>query len=163
MGIVLIHGGSHGAWGWSRVIPHLLFDTLAVDLPGPDGDPTRLPLITYDDRVGSAVDQIARLSSSRFVLAGHSLAGIVFTFSSSSNTTTACPEARSVPAAVLASSVSLTRSCDPTTSRVSSRAAQINASPTCVIDAKRHVKDSTCKRASRRGSSLPMYAMTNIP
>ena len=33
LGIVLVHGGAHGAWCWSRTVPHLRSPALAVDLP----------------------------------------------------------------------------------------------------------------------------------
>jgi hypothetical protein len=32
-GVVLVHGGYHGAWCWDRLLPWLDVPTLAVDLP----------------------------------------------------------------------------------------------------------------------------------
>ena len=49
-GVVLVHGGYHGAWCWDEVRSHLSSPSVAVDLPGrgdaprpqPQGHPGRL-------------------------------------------------------------------------------------------------------------------------
>lgn len=33
-GYVLIHGAHHGSWAFERLLPHLAWPALAVDLPG---------------------------------------------------------------------------------------------------------------------------------
>ncbi|MAG32643.1 MAG: hypothetical protein CL908_17300 [Deltaproteobacteria bacterium] len=80
---VLVHGDSHGAWCWDRLVPILraapgVEAVLAVDLPGHG---TREGLIaqdriTHQDYVDSVVGDIAAADLSQVVLVGHSLAGI---------------------------------------------------------------------------------------
>lgn len=74
---VLVHGGSHGGWCWDRLTPLLDGETVVVDLPGRDGDPSGFRAISYDDWVRSAVDQARQAGPGRLVLVGHSLAGII--------------------------------------------------------------------------------------
>lgn len=80
---VLVHGGAHGAWCWSKLVPHLEGDprveaVVAVDLAGhgerrdvkPQADIT---LADYVDDVAGAIES---RDLSDVVLVGHSLAGI---------------------------------------------------------------------------------------
>jgi pimeloyl-ACP methyl ester carboxylesterase len=78
MRFVLVHGGFHGAWCWSRVIPELQrigHEAVAVDLPGHgersgEGAPT-----TFEGRVGAIVG-VVRPGD---VLVGHSGGGFDIT------------------------------------------------------------------------------------
>ncbi|AMN46250.1 hypothetical protein ACG33_03840 [Steroidobacter denitrificans] len=80
---VLVHGGSHGAWCWERLIPHLQADSrvesvVAVDLTGHG---TRRgakssDAITLADYIDDVVGEIETRNLHEVVLVGHSLAGI---------------------------------------------------------------------------------------
>lgn len=74
---VLVHGAWHGAWCWSKVIPHLRargHGVTAVDLPGRWRDPKELVALTADDYV-NAVEQVLLTVHDPIVLVGHSLGG----------------------------------------------------------------------------------------
>lgn len=82
--IVLVHGGGHGAWCWEPMLPLLERPVVAVDLPPVSirGGPARhevppgldaLTLADWADAVLGAADDAG---FDRFVLVGHSLAGL---------------------------------------------------------------------------------------
>ena len=80
---VLVHGASHGAWCWERVIPWLEADArveqvVALDLPGRAAlrDVKPADEITLQDYVDHVVDELDRLALRDVVLVGHSLAGL---------------------------------------------------------------------------------------
>lgn len=80
---VLVHGGSHAAWCWERLAPHLRADprvntVLAVDLSGHGArrDVKPLEAITLDDYIDDVVRGIETRDLRDVVLVGHSLAGI---------------------------------------------------------------------------------------
>jgi pimeloyl-ACP methyl ester carboxylesterase len=74
---VLVHGASHGAWCWYKVISRLKsagHRVLAPDLPGHGRDRTPLEAVTlaaYVDRVCEAIDA----APEPVVLVGHSMGG----------------------------------------------------------------------------------------
>ena len=76
---ILIHGASHGAWCWHKVIPKLEaagHQVLAPDLPGHGRDRTPLEAVTfaaYLDRVCEAIDAAIE----PVILVGHSMGGAV--------------------------------------------------------------------------------------
>src|ERR1700733_5716786 len=74
-GVVLVHGGYHGAWCWDRVAA--LFDapTLAVDLPGRGSHPMNLDDVTIEVGADSVLADIDAAGLDRVVLVGHSLGG----------------------------------------------------------------------------------------
>ena len=78
---VLVHGASHGAWCWKKIIPLLLQEghtVVAPDLPGHGQDKTPIASITlkaYTDRVCEVLDD----QTERVILVGHSMGGIVVT------------------------------------------------------------------------------------
>lgn len=82
--VVLVHGGGHGAWCWARVLEHLRAPALAVDLPpkavrgGPQrfADLPELRTLTVADFATSVLADADAAGIGRFVLVGHSLAGI---------------------------------------------------------------------------------------
>jgi pimeloyl-ACP methyl ester carboxylesterase len=82
--VVLVHGGGHGAWCWVRVLEHLDADARAVDLPptavrgGPDRflDLPELRTLTVADFADAVIAEADAAGFARFVLVGHSLAGI---------------------------------------------------------------------------------------
>jgi len=82
--VVLVHGGGHGAWCWAPVLDHLAADALAVDLPpksvrgGPDrfADLPELRTLTVGDFAASVLADADAAGVDRFVLVGHSLAGV---------------------------------------------------------------------------------------
>ena len=80
---VLIHGASHGAWCWERVIPHLEADprveaVVALDMPGRGALRACKPLdeITLEDFVDHAAGEIEARDLRDVVLVGHSMAGL---------------------------------------------------------------------------------------
>ena len=82
--VVLVHGGGHGAWCWAPVVDALVAPALAVDLPpkavrgGPDrfADLPELRTLTVGDFADSVLADADATGYDRFVLVGHSLAGI---------------------------------------------------------------------------------------
>jgi pimeloyl-ACP methyl ester carboxylesterase len=76
MGIVLVHGGYHGAWCWDRLLPWLDAPTLAVDLPGRGSHPMDLDDVTIEVAADSVCADIDAAGFDRVVLVGHSLAGV---------------------------------------------------------------------------------------
>jgi pimeloyl-ACP methyl ester carboxylesterase len=80
---VLVHGASHGAWCWERVVPLLEADArvgevIAVDLPGHGASRDVKPLadITLDDYVEHVAGLIEARDLVDVVIVGHSLAGL---------------------------------------------------------------------------------------
>ena len=78
---VLVHGASHGAWCWDKVVPHLQrygHTVVAPDLPGHGQDRTSIRDVTlkaYTDRICDVIDA----QDDHVILVGHSMAGIVIT------------------------------------------------------------------------------------
>ncbi len=78
---VLVHGASHGAWCWKKVVPFLIQEghTVVVpDLPGHGEDRTPIADVTlkaYTDRVCQVLDD----QNESVILVGHSMGGIVIT------------------------------------------------------------------------------------
>lgn len=78
--IVLIHGGSHGAWCWDGVkgeLEQLGWRGHALDLPGAGEDPTPRKSVTLENSISAVNDFIRQQDLNDFVLVGHSLAGIL--------------------------------------------------------------------------------------
>jgi pimeloyl-ACP methyl ester carboxylesterase len=81
---VLIHGGSHGAWCWEKVIPFLkagkgVEGVAAIDLldAALEIDPKEIQEITIRDYVDGVVIEIENLDLHNIILIGHSMAGII--------------------------------------------------------------------------------------
>lgn len=77
--LLLVHGGSHGAWCWEGVTPLLEsrgYDVATLDLPGSGSDPTPRASLTLDDSVGAIVAAVDRIPSGDVVLVGHSIGGM---------------------------------------------------------------------------------------
>ena len=82
--VVLVHGGGHGAWCWAPLVDALTAEALAVDLPptavrgGPDRhvNVPELRTLTVGDFADSVLADADAAGYARFVLVGHSLAGI---------------------------------------------------------------------------------------
>lgn len=78
-GLVLVHGGFHGAWCWDHVRSRLSMPSVAVDLPGRG----RRPLDAVPVTVGRCVDAVIADADDagfdRFALVGHSLGGLTIT------------------------------------------------------------------------------------
>lgn len=82
--VVLVHGGGHGAWCWSRVLDRLAAPARAVDLPpvavrgGPGRflDLPELRTLTVADFADAVIADADAAGYERFVLVGHSLAGV---------------------------------------------------------------------------------------
>jgi pimeloyl-ACP methyl ester carboxylesterase len=75
-GVVLIHGGYHGAWCWERLLEVLNCRGIAVDLPGRGRHPAVPDDVTVESSALSVVDDIDRAGFDRVVLVGHSLGGV---------------------------------------------------------------------------------------
>jgi len=77
MTFLFVHGASHGAWCWERLLPHLDQTAVAVDLPGRGPQAAPIETITLGDWVDFVVAEIESLRGEKVVLVGHSLAGVV--------------------------------------------------------------------------------------
>ncbi len=78
--LLLIHGGSHGAWCWSDVIRELErlgLNGHALDLPGSGDDPTPRATVTFNSCLSTVNTFIENQDLQDVVLVGHSLAGIL--------------------------------------------------------------------------------------
>jgi len=75
-GIAFIHGGGHGGWVWSDIRQQMVLPSIAIDLPGWGEGEDVVANITLADWVNHAADEISRQRWKRFMLVGHSLAGI---------------------------------------------------------------------------------------
>jgi len=73
---VLVHGGAHGAWCWSPLLPHLEAPALALDLPGRGKRPADLATVSAERFADSVVADIERAGLSDVILVGHSMAGL---------------------------------------------------------------------------------------
>ncbi len=73
---VLVHGGAHGAWCWSPLLPYLEAPALAIDLPGRGKRPADLATATAETFADSAAADIGRAGLSDVILVGHSMAGV---------------------------------------------------------------------------------------
>lgn len=80
---VLVHGGWHGAWCWSRVVPLLQGEGHEVLAPALTGLGERAHLATPDVDVSTHVRELVDLletsDASDVVLVGHSYSGVVVT------------------------------------------------------------------------------------
>jgi pimeloyl-ACP methyl ester carboxylesterase len=82
--VVLVHGGAHGAWCWEPMLEFLDGPVLAVDLPPKDLRSGTAPSIrsdafeslTVSDLADSLIADVDDAGYDRFVLVGHSMAGI---------------------------------------------------------------------------------------
>lgn len=77
-GMVLVHGGYHGAWCWDDVLPKLDLPAVAVDLPGRGPRPAS-GVVTIDQCVDAVLEEADKASLDRFLLVGHSLGGLTIT------------------------------------------------------------------------------------
>ena len=79
-GVVLVHGGYHGAWCWDDVVPQLHLPTVAVDLPGRGRRPIEPGThVTFGDCAAAVLEDADAAGFERFVLVGHSLGGMTLT------------------------------------------------------------------------------------
>jgi len=78
-GIVLVHGGYHGAWCWDAVVPLLDHRAVAVDLPGRGTRPSNGQRVTLDACVDAVLADADSAGIGRFLLVGHSLGGLTIT------------------------------------------------------------------------------------
>lgn len=75
---LLVHGASHGAWCWSKLLPHLQalgHTAQAIDLPSHGEDPTPPETVTLNDYVSACVGAL----KADTILVGHSLGGLTIT------------------------------------------------------------------------------------
>lgn len=75
---LLVHGASHGAWAWKKVVPLLQAQghrVQAIDLPGHGDDQTPPEKVTLDDYVRKVVD-VASAQPGPVILVGHSSGGV---------------------------------------------------------------------------------------
>ncbi|HQR04082.1 MAG TPA: alpha/beta fold hydrolase [Rhodocyclaceae bacterium] len=76
--MLLVHGGLHGAWCWSKLVPLLQargHEISAIDLPGLGNDSTPAETTTLDD-YGDAVVKGARSMGGNVIVIAHSLGGM---------------------------------------------------------------------------------------
>ena len=78
-GVVLVHGGFHGAWCWDEVRPRLTAPTHAVDLPGRGSRPAAGRRVTVADCVDAVLEDADAAGFDRFALVGHSMGGLTIT------------------------------------------------------------------------------------
>lgn len=75
---LLVHGASHGAWCWDRLVPllqELGHEAVAIDLPSHGDDPTPASDVRMADYVRAATQAMAP----KTILVGHSLGGLTIT------------------------------------------------------------------------------------
>ena len=78
--VLLVHGGSHGAWCWADVQRYLRNEGVAAtafDLPGSGEDQTPRADLDLDDYIASCIGHIDAIDDD-VILVGHSLAGLTF-------------------------------------------------------------------------------------
>src|SRR4051794_4413190 len=75
-GVVVVHGGYHGAWCWDAVRAAMRTPTGAVDLPGRGRRPWRGRGISYAECAEAVLQDADDVGFHRFVLVGHSLGGL---------------------------------------------------------------------------------------
>ena len=78
--VLLVHGGSHGAWCWADVQRYLRnkgVDSTAFDLPGSGEDRTSRSDLDLDDYIAACIGHIDAIDQD-VILVGHSLAGLTF-------------------------------------------------------------------------------------
>ncbi|MFY9232000.1 MAG: alpha/beta hydrolase [Candidatus Nanopelagicales bacterium] len=78
--LVLVHGGSHGAWCWDdvRASPALAdVPSVALDLPGCGADGSARADLRLDDSVASITRLIDTVPAGEVTLVGHSIGGMV--------------------------------------------------------------------------------------
>jgi len=83
---LLIHGASHGAWCWNKVVPRLRdqgHDATAIDLPSHGDDSTPPEGIKISDYV----DRTIAAMTDDTILVGHSLGGLTITLAAAANPT----------------------------------------------------------------------------
>jgi pimeloyl-ACP methyl ester carboxylesterase len=78
-GTVLVHGGFHTSQCWAPLVPLLDGPVIAVDLPGRGSRPADVDAVTLDDCVQAVLADADAAAFDRFVLVGHSLAGLTIT------------------------------------------------------------------------------------
>ena len=78
-GVVLVHGGFHGAWCWDDVRPYLTAPTVAVDLPGRGDRPFAGRRVTVADCVDAVLEDADKAGFEHFALVGHSMGGLTIT------------------------------------------------------------------------------------
>lgn len=75
---LLIHGASHGAWCWKKLVPLLAAQghtARAIDLPSHGDDPTDPETVTMTDYVAACRNAV----EDETILVGHSLGGLTIT------------------------------------------------------------------------------------
>ncbi len=75
---LLIHGASHGAWCWDKVVQGLTtagHEARAIDLPSHGDDPTPPEGVRINDYVNRAISEM----EDDTILVGHSLGGLTIT------------------------------------------------------------------------------------
>lgn len=80
MTLVLIHGGSHGAWCWQQVqecLAQANEASYAFDMPGCGADTTPRADIRLRDHIERGIDRINELPDGPIQIVGHSIAGWV--------------------------------------------------------------------------------------
>lgn len=76
---ILVHGGWHGAWCWSKVAPLMQekgLKVVAIDLPGHGDDKTPAATVTLNDYVNKVIET-ANQTDGNVILLGHSSAGTI--------------------------------------------------------------------------------------
>jgi pimeloyl-ACP methyl ester carboxylesterase len=77
---LLIHGGSHGAWCWERLVAELGargYQAHAIDLPGHGADQTERQGVNRQSYIDAIVRHLETNDLKNIILVGHSLAGAV--------------------------------------------------------------------------------------
>jgi len=75
---LLVHGASHGAWAWKKVVPLLQAEghrVVSIDLPGHGEDKTPSESVMLEDYVNKII-KVANSQEGPVILVGHSAAGV---------------------------------------------------------------------------------------
>ena len=77
IGIVFIHGAGLNSSIWNDVIKEINIPSLAIDFPNKKTDVKEVDILTFDDYVSAATNQINNWEKDRFIIVAHSIGACV--------------------------------------------------------------------------------------
>lgn len=77
IGIVFIHGAGLSGSIWDAVIKEIHVPSLAIDFPGVKRNGKAIDIVTFDDYIDAAANQIKNWKKDRFIIVAHSIGACV--------------------------------------------------------------------------------------